>query len=300
MSRSESIYTAITGKIIGLSISESEDLAKLGFGYAHLEDAKIEIARHLLSCGATLMYGGDLRDNGHTRKLFELVENYKIANMPEDHKMLINVLGWPLQQTLTTELRASLSDRISFAETGLPSDLEKERLSAKQHLSKDLTNGQRYHWARTMTYMREYMTKENDARVILGGKTSGYKGKYPGIVEEAYLSIEAGKPTFIVGAFGGAAADVIQALNSRTPQRLSAEYQFQNVLAEGTAQYYNEHKPKSCPPIEYQTLIKFFESKGVNSLNNGLSEEENKRLVETMHIPEMVALILKGLVSIYG
>lgn len=296
MSTTENIYTAITGKIIGISISNSDDLAKLGFGEAHLEDAKIEIARHLISCGAKLMYGGDLRPGGYTQKLIELVENYKIKSLSSEQEVLVNVVGWPLQSILPDYFRASLSGRILFQETGLPNDLPKN-LSVKKHIEPKTTE-EFYVWTRTMSRMRQFMTKENDARIILGGKTTAYKGKYPGIVEEAYLSIEAGKPTFIIGAYGGAAYDVIESLFGNRPLRLTTAYQFQQYQTKETAVYYNKIKPKDQPDIEFEELVNFFNKKGVKSLNNGLTEEENKRLFETIHIPEMISLILKGLVKI--
>lgn len=295
MNPAANIYTAISGKVIGLSISESEDLGKLGFSLAHLEDAKVEIARHLISCGATLMYGGDLRDNGYTRKLFELVESYKLTSILEHQNVLINVLGWPLQRTLTADIRASLSERISFEETGLPDDLPRN-LSAKKHLNPSTTK-EFYAWTRTMSHMREYMAKHNDARIILGGRTVGYKGKYPGIVEEAYLSLKEGKPTFLIGAYGGATLDVIEALKGQAGKRLTSTFQFQQTQAKETAEYYKRHKPKDQLPIDYNELVKFFDEKGISSLNNGLTDEENRRLFETIHIPEMISLILKGLVS---
>lgn len=291
----DSIYTTITGKIVGLSISKSEDLAKLGFGKVHLEDAKIEIARHLISCGASLMYGGDLRDDGYTQKLFDMVENYKLTKIPQEQKVLTNVLGWPIQITLSNEIRASLSDRIAFEETGLPDDLP-QTLSAKKHL-KPVTVKEFYVWNRTMSRMRTFMTGENDARIALGGETVGFKGKYPGIVEETYLSIKAGKPTFLIGAFGGATQDVIEALEGKTPERLTSKYQLQSKQAKSVSEYYNNEKPSFEENVDYETLVGFFNKKGVKSLNNGLTEKDNQRLFETIHLPEMVSLILKGLTN---
>ncbi len=50
----------------------------------------------------------------------------------------------------------------------------------------------------------------------------------------------------------------------------------------------------------YEALVSFFNKRGVKSLNNGLTEKENQRLFETIHLSEMVSLILKGLVSVYS
>jgi len=38
---------------------------------------------------------------------------------------------------------------------------------------------------------------------MLGGRTLGYKGKYPGLVEEALITLQAGKPLFLLGGFAG-------------------------------------------------------------------------------------------------
>lgn len=63
----------LDGYSVALSISRSPDLAILGLGNELLEDAMAEIARHPMACGATLAYGGDLRDAGFTQLLFEIV-----------------------------------------------------------------------------------------------------------------------------------------------------------------------------------------------------------------------------------
>jgi hypothetical protein len=291
------IFTLLTDKKIGISISESEDLQRLGYSEAHLQDAKIEISRHLISTGAVLMYGGDLRDNGYTRTLFELVESYKPGEIDEDRLSLINYLGWPLHITLTDELRATISQRVKFESPGLPSDLP-VNLNPKKYL-KPKTPKEYYTWARTMTFMRRKMTKSNHARIVLGGKSLGFKGKYPGIVEEVYLSIKAGKPTYLIGAYGGITNDVITALMGKQPERLTEKYQFSTKVATDNRVYFNKTTPKDVEEIDYIKLVEFFNESGIDSLNNGLTKEENKRLFRTIHIPEMVSLILKGLVNVF-
>lgn len=287
---SKRINDILRDKIIGISISDSEDLTQLGFGKAHLVDAKIEIARHFLSSGMRLMYGGDLRNDGFTQLLFELVESY---TLDEEREYLINYLAWPLERTLTEKLQASLSERIKFVKPGLPKDIDR-KLKPNAYSRPD--DPQKYYvWSRSLTAMRESMIEENDARIVLGGKTGGFKGKYPGVIEEIYLSIKAQKPLFIIGAFGGASKDAIDALMGKEPERLNESWQLKKKELRENAEYFNTHKPSSEKAIDYSSLINFLNEKGVTSLNNGLDEEENKRLFKTKHIPEMVSLILKGL-----
>jgi hypothetical protein len=291
------INTFLSDKTIGISISESSDLTKLGFGISHLEDAKLEIARHLLSSGAVLLYGGDLRENGFTRNLFELVESQVPSAYYNERLSLVNYLGWPLDSTLKDSLRASLSGKINFVLPGLPEDL-----SGSYRPSIYLpptTEKHFYMWSRSMSYMRSIMTSENDVRISLGGKVIGFKGKYPGIVEEVYLSIKSEKPTFLIGAYGGATQVVIDAIQGKQPLELTNEYHSSDVLKQNSIEYYNRHKPDNQEKLDYNKLTEYFNSKGISSLKNGLTDEENKVLFKTIHIPEMVSLILKGLATLY-
>jgi hypothetical protein len=73
----QNLEKAAAGWRIGLSISDSADLPMRGFGPAHLRDAASEFARFLLAAGATLAYGGDLRQGGFTEVLFELLTAYR-------------------------------------------------------------------------------------------------------------------------------------------------------------------------------------------------------------------------------
>ncbi|RBN36165.1 hypothetical protein DMN50_36905, partial [Priestia megaterium] len=69
--------------------------------------------------------------------------------------------------------------------------------------------------------MREQMNEDIDIRLIIGGKTKGYKGRYPGLVEEAYLALKSNKPIFLIGAFGGAARCIIEAIENGKTNELT-------------------------------------------------------------------------------
>ena len=56
------------------------------------------------------------------------------------------------------------------------------------------------------------MEDECDARIFIGGKISGYKGKCPGVLEEFLIATASTHPVYLVGAFGGVTHDIIQAL----------------------------------------------------------------------------------------
>ena len=57
-----------------------------------------------------------------------------------------------------------------------------------------------------LTALRHVLTAllRPGCRVCLGGKTSGYQGKEPGVMEEARLALAYRKPLYLMGGFGGA------------------------------------------------------------------------------------------------
>lgn len=282
-------------KIIGISVSESDDIEQLGFGNAHLVDCQIEIARYLLSGGMTLMYGGDLRKGGFTRILFDLVQSYS-ANESE-RRYLISYLGWPLDNELSEDLEATLSDKIEFIRPGLPPNININKNLDRHKFKFPMFPEEYAVWAYSMTHMRKQMTEKNDARIFLGGRRDAYRGKYPGLVEEVFQSMEAGKPTYLIGLFGGATRDVVFALEGGEPLALTDGYQLSKPKMKKRIIFYNKNKPLEETEIDYDVLLNFFHKKGIKGLNNGLSIDENKRLFTTQYLPEIISLIMKGLVN---
>src|SRR5207247_1977966 len=82
----------------------------------------------------------------------------------------------------------------------------------------------RYAWARSLTVMREEMNKKTSARVILGGQVTGFKGKYPGLLEEALFALRSGKPVYLVGGFGGCTRAIVDALKGGVPEVLTEAF----------------------------------------------------------------------------
>ncbi len=285
----------LQGKIIGISISESPDLAERGFGKMHLQDAMVEFARYFLASGATLAYGGDLREGGFTEILFDLVQTHNKSGKPP-YERIVNYLAWPIHLRLSTAHKAELRGVADFRPLDPPAYLNVDK---NQFIAPVLT-GDRYIWAHSLTHMREDMNRATDARLLMGGQVIGYKGKYPGLVEEAYLAMRDEKPLFLIGGMGGCTCLVIEALLGKKPEMLGESVQTAgNDEYKELVEYYNSHletvPEENRDPVDYKGLVEFFNKKGVKGLNNGLNENDNKRLFETIHIPEMISLVLKGL-----
>jgi hypothetical protein len=193
---------ALAGVTVGLSVSESADLGRLGLSPAHCELAVAELARAIFIAGGTIVYGGRLIPAGFTDTLLTELRSYRqdrealILCVPEtEHRRLSQAELLRRQHEL--QYNAEL---ICLDSNGQVVDIGEPRSPADPDP------------AVALTAMRRHITDRCDARVILGGKLTGYHGSMPGIFEEASMSLHAAKPLYIAGGFGGAAAALALAL----------------------------------------------------------------------------------------
>jgi len=168
--------------------------------------------------------------------------------------------------------------------------------SAENILNDDSVES-KYVWARCLTVMREEMNRNTDARIFLGGKTLSFKGKYPGLFEEAYLALKDRTPVYLIGAFGGCTRAIIDAIKDKSPEEFRKNYQSQAPGYADFVEYYNREitNVEGGEPVNYPQLLNFFNEKTIGDLNNGLTLEENRKLFETASVPEIIGLVLKGL-----
>ncbi len=288
----ENQFDILKGVKVGLSISDSPDLIKYGMSKMHLEDSFVEFSRYLLVNGANLLYGGDLRQGGYTEILHNLVRNYFPEDIQSAHK-INNYQAWPLYVNLTAATRAHLNKVVKFEMVEPP---EKIQVDKNKFLPPDCKEN-RMIWANSLTKMREEMNRDLDVRVLIGGMVQNYKGKYPGLFEEAYLALRDGKPLYLLGGFGGCTRAIIEALLGNTPHELTGDFQFSNNEYHEMVQLYNSNC-SSEETIDYDRMLGFFKKIGIANLNNGLTIEENLILFSTTNIPEMISLVLKGLANL--
>lgn len=285
----------LAGVRAGISISESPDLDRLGFSAIHLRQTVIEVARYLLACGATVAYGGDLRKQGYTEALIELLVVHHRAGF-RSYQRIESYLAWPYYLELEETEAAERIDEVRFIRVPPPQDLGIDPARPVGMESPE----DRYARARCLAALRERMNRDVQARLLLGGQLRGL-GKYPGLAEEAFLALRDGRPVFLLGAFGGCAGAVIEAVEGKAPEALTEAFQRQDGKYAAMADLWNERHgdaPFGTPEpsrIDYAALTAFFREQGIGGLHNGLSEAENRRLFETPFVPEMVRLVLKGL-----
>lgn len=266
-------YQEVLSKhVIAVSVSESPDMGYLGLSEEHLQDAMAEVARHLLALGARLNYGGDLRAGGFSELLFELVQRHRRDVVDEGSAVgITNFLAWPVhlrmpfaEITRFADDLKGIAELVCLDENGvrLPPQLR------KQIPEREPSAGE---WNDGLTAMRRTVQAESHARIVLGGRVDNFKGSMPGIAQESLLSLSSGVPLYVLGGFGGCARDIAETLGLVDPWS-----PLNRVWPERIA----------------------FSQFGPNSLNNGLTESENRILAKTPHIDQAIILILKGLVGI--
>ncbi len=281
-------------KIIGLSISKSPELPRKGLAPHHLTDAMVEFTRYVLASKTSIAYGGDLRENGFTKILFDLARKHTKSD-EEPRTRILNFLSWPYYRKLSEKDQAELIRVADIKKIDLPDDLKK--FSEKEI---DVQKPEdKYLVARALTKMRSEMNKFIDCRIFFGGNTTEFQGKYPGLIEEAYLTLKAKKPIYLIGSFGGASHAIIEAIKGEIPEILTIEKHLQKSDYKAFVEYYNQKVLQNSSIIEeiidYDKILKFFHKIGIDGLKNGLTEAENYQLFKTPYIFEMISLVLKGL-----
>lgn len=289
---------------VALSVSGAEDLARYGLRRAHLDSILLELSRYLLVAGVRLAYGGHVGPTGYTLRLADLLRDPIVeqlrgaANAEQAVAELVTYLPWPMLTTVRDEAR--LGPLVDMIRCDRPSDID-ESLDPAFVPTPDIevpsdTALRRFAWSRGLTSMRERQTKEICARVAVGGKLGRpddpYLGRMPGVLEETLLGIRAQRPVYLIGAFGGCARLILDALEGIERVELTSAYHEALPLAPALKKRYGERGVKWD---EFESIGAELKACGVSGLKNGLSVEENRELAASRSAERIVELVLHGL-----
>lgn len=263
---------ALADWVVAISVSDSPDLGSLGMGDAHLRDATAELARHVLALGARVAYGGDLRTGGFTEILFELVARHRRdADEGDQRSAVVSYLAWPVHISKPVHDLERYASELEGIATLLILNIEGISLSREQRRQLDSRPADPEEWIQGLTAMRHRVVRDTSARIVAGGAVDGFLGSMPGIAEEAYIALERGQPLYILGGFGGCAADVAAAIGIADVRGV---------------------------PLRDWGQADIFVNAAANGLRNGLSIDENRTLAVTPHVDEAIALVLRGLLRL--
>jgi len=292
----------LSGCAVSLSISESEDSLRRGFPSWQVNRVALQIVAALFGQGASLVFGHDWREDGVMEAVYGFARQVQAPIPPstgpgtaEEQPLLRNLLPWPDKPYLPEEELERLQSTLRVELVGLPKDLQAIDDDARRVDSSN--NVYRYVRARALTFQRHRLNEVSDVRFCLGGRVSGYMGRYPGVIEEAFLALTDEKPLYLAAFLGGAAKQVVDAIEGkemsdgfRQPTPLEGLYESPPVKeSDGT----NLHDRV----INMTAVWKAFAEAGLERIAaaNGLTVAENSELFHTPVIDRAIELMLIGL-----
>jgi hypothetical protein len=262
----------LAGCVVGISISETEEMDRLGFDRSEMNRCVVRLSESLLGAGARLAFGHDWRPGGVMVAVAALAVRYfrlrhDLAGDSHAQAPIINRVPWPNVPFLS-EPPEDADEGTSRPALDPMVRMLKGIVEARQTEVPSGTTP-----AKALSLMRAELADLCDVRVCLGGKLAGYSGKMPGIVEEALGALQRERPVFASGIFGGASALVARAMDP------------EGDIAEG----------KSLPDVLLASLLEIREL-SVN-VGRGLTPEEERFLCYCTSTEQCVELVLRGTVK---
>ncbi|WP_299660904.1 hypothetical protein [uncultured Psychromonas sp.] len=249
-----------------------------------------DLARHLLARSASIIYGGDLRDNGFTQFILDeariLQERLKQVVCP-----VKNFLAWPLHldSKLIIQFRAKYGDAITLVECIAPEGVDAENFLPPN------TPDNLLHWSRSLTQMRQDSIRESGVRICAGGKFSNFKGKMPGVLEEIMLTLDSDKPLYLLGGFGGVVGEVSDVLlNKQKMEKLSQIWIQDNQAGYSELQSLAKAKNEHYDSLRVEKTLLSLDITLLSS-KAGLTVTEYCQLMVTPFVDECVHLVMKGI-----
>ena len=294
--------------VVALSSSEATDIRRYGLSHKHQENTMIELSRYLLLAGVRLAYGGDLRKEGYTVRLADMIRDPLMGELRDqgilmkgDEPELINYLPWPIPVSASDDTRLGRHVRLhKFPRPeGITEEMDPLFVDPPTKWFPADTFERCYAWSRGLTEMRKFQTSQIFARLLIGGKIGSVKNPYfglmPGIFEEFWYSLQSKQPIFLIGSFGGASRVLIDTIEGKPRNESTWEYHKDVPFISELHKYYADKKLDYC---KFKDLNEAISGESYSVLNNGLSEDENHRLAHTRSSTEMISLIIEGLSKI--
>jgi hypothetical protein len=158
---------------------------------------------------------------------------------------------------------------------------------------------------RTLEHFRRRLavTDGSVARFVIAGATNAPDVRFPGIPEEVMQSLSQGKPVYIAGGFGGAAADVGSVLGLAHPRKggvPASLRQGPNRDEQSLCAIVEKLRPGPWTelPIAADGLVPFFKTYALGGPrwpDNGLTFDENRTLFASRDREEVVEMVAIGL-----
>jgi hypothetical protein len=292
----------LAGCVINLSISESDDSPRRGFPSSQVNRTTLQVVAALFGQGASVIFGHDWREDGIMEAVYGFARQVQ-APIPlspgqaaaDAQPLLRNLLPWPDKPYLPDRDLEQLSSTLQVELVGLPKELQAFDGEARRV---GPSNGlYQYVRARALTFLRHRLNDASHVRFCLGGRGSGYAGRYPGVIEEAYLAIRDKKPLYLAGFLGGATEQVVDAIEGKKMTDDFCRPTPLQGLYEAPAVNESDGTTRDDRVIDRAAVWKAFAEAGREKIagTNGLTMEENNELFHTPVVDRAIELVLIGL-----
>lgn len=277
----------LNGKI-AISVADSKDLDSLGLKIENFNRLVIELSRCLIDVGGRLIYGGKMGKGDFTERFRDFANQYAKENLSKDGvKYITNFFAWPYYNRLSNEEEDDyLSSRMELVNAA-PSEYVLENL--RNEFVRPINDDFRFLYATSMTAMRIQAEKEAEARILIGGKMTGFSGCMLGIVEEFLIAKNNNHPLYLIGGFGGATKVITQIIEKCAD--ITSERFLDEAMTDPQYKFLFDYYKDKGLGIDYSVL----DTIKLEDLDNGLTEEQNLRLFHSTNSEEIIELVLLGL-----
>ena len=205
---------------VGISASPSVEAARLGYDDRQVNRIVVRLAQYFLDQDMRVIFGHDWRADGVMRAVadFAAVVAGRVETVEERERR--QRLDDPAKVAAERMLNVVPTDRKWLSRAALEAERESGGVlkvitaaEARTYVSEQGWLGSRAssedeEVARQtqLTTLRHCLTLLLDpgCRICFGGKTDGFQGAEPGVMEEARLALLYEKPLYLMGGFGGA------------------------------------------------------------------------------------------------
>ncbi|HZJ66599.1 MAG TPA: TIR domain-containing protein [Kofleriaceae bacterium] len=302
---------AVRGRVVGLSAGFHDALGALGLGREHIEEITLRIARCILEVGGRIAFGGMLNTSGLTETLLTLARTVTGDDAAVGAPRLLSYQRWPSLPTREQIAEdAGICEYVSIEDPSpiahrLPQD-PRVTSPARARAVADTLSRMRLAMSRgrAMT-TRGLRAPRPAAQIVLGGQRGKFNGCMPGIFEETLYALEAGRPTYVIGGFGGAAGTLASAMLRRGRfDELTIAYHREHSESFRTLEetYRRDGRPDHIEKLFARLTAALTAARPdiASALDNGLDARENGRLMQSDRVAEVVELVQRGLTRRLG
>lgn len=301
----------LVGTRFGLSISAAPGIPGGGDPEEAVNGLTFRLASAILLEGGGLLLGHRWCPDGIMEHLAFQARDSRWSGLgqttgetAQQTASILNLIAWPdALPEGDRNAQKMIQDGVLEVRQVRPPDIPLDRLDAdpEKVIETDLDRLARI---RALTAMRQEMVRHTDARICLGGASGKPHRRLPGVIEEALLTYQAGKPLFIASGLGGAAKAMADAILQR---RMSDEERALFFTPPAVVGLFAQAAREYPVPVEDGpstesgwSALKIFEAIPMVTLSrqSGLSEKDYLYLLTTSDVQRALSLAITGILRL--